>query len=192
MCILNWFITDDTNSFRTLFLINLHLMLFNLHHFFRNMAQFRNYSWDPLLIISQMLAMQCTFYFGLGTVMYLLAFLHVEDISLDRIFISKKGDMLDLVTLFAYVTNCFITAVGLWYIVQRSKQCLDFTVTIHFWHFVLTCLYTGFPTLLSWWLLTLVSCIVSTFLGEYLCRYTELEEIPLVGVRTTNTISDNP
>ena len=154
------------------------------------MASFRSYAWDPLLIVSQMIAMQSTFYFGLGTIMYFLAFLHVEEISLDRIFISKKGEMLDLVTLFAYITNCFISAVGLWYVVTRSKQCLDFTVTIHFWHFVITCIYAGFPTLASWWGLTLVSCIVTTFLGEYLCRYTELEEIPLVGART-NTADPN-
>lgn len=156
------------------------------------MAQFRSYSWDPLLIISQMIAMQCVFYFGLGTIMYFLAFLHVEEISLDRIFISTNDEVLDMATYFAYISNCFITAIGVWYIVQRSKQCLDFTVTVHFWHLVITCFYVGFPKRMSWWLLTAMSCTLSTFLGEYLCRYTELEEIPLVGTRTNSGNDENP
>ena len=156
------------------------------------MAGFRSYAWDPLLIISQMIAMQSIFYFGIGTIMYLLAFFHFEEISLDRIFISKRSEMLDTVTLFAYISNCIITAVGLWYVVQRSKQCLDFTVTIHFWHFIFTFCYVGFPTLASWWGLTLVSCILTTFVGEYLCRYTELEEIPIVGTRNCNNNNSVP
>ena len=156
------------------------------------MAKFRSYAWDPLLIVSQMLAMQAAFYFGLATIMYFLSILQIEEISLDRIFISRNKDSLDFVTLFAYITNCFVTAVGLWYIVQRSKQCLDFTVTIHFWHFVLTCLCVGFPRVASWWGLTFVSCVVTTVLGEYLCRRTELEEIPIISSRGVGGPSDNP
>eukprot|EP00116_Pleurobrachia_bachei_P003586 sb/3463848/ len=66
--------------------------------------------------------MQAAFYSGLATIMYFLAILQIEEISLDRIFISKNKDSLDFVTLFAYITNCFVTAVALWYHKDRGMS----------------------------------------------------------------------
>ena len=150
-------------------------------------SKFRSYAWDPLLILAQMIAMQSVFYFGLGTVMYSLAFFQIEEISLDRIFIRKPGLKLDVITMCAHITNAIITSVGLWYIIQRSKLCLDFTATIHLFHLIITFLYAEFPSFTSWWVLTIISAVITTCLGEYLCRKTELEDIPIMGGRNNET-----
>uniref|UniRef100_A0A914VTD5 Protein SYS1 homolog n=1 Tax=Plectus sambesii TaxID=2011161 RepID=A0A914VTD5_9BILA len=82
--------------------------------------------------------------------------------------------------LAAYGCNALICAVGLWYFVQRAKQCLDFAFTVHFWHLLFVWLYNRiFPSYLSWWLLQIVCVAVTTVLGEYLCLRTELKAIPV-------------
>uniref|UniRef100_A0A914DG55 Uncharacterized protein n=1 Tax=Acrobeloides nanus TaxID=290746 RepID=A0A914DG55_9BILA len=76
--------------------------------------------------------------------------------------------------------SAIISAYAISHIIQRAKQCLDFTCTFHFWHLVLTSFYNGFiPTSITWWLLQLVSIIVCTVLGEYWCMKKETLDIPL-------------
>lgn len=76
--------------------------------------------------------------------------------------------------------NFFHRALSLWYIVKRTKQCLDFTMTVHLIHFIACCIYNGrIPTSISWWLTNIVVIVIMTVLGEFLCMRTEMKEIPL-------------
>ncbi|CAD7928305.1 unnamed protein product [Amoebophrya sp. A120] len=74
------------------------------------------------------------------------------------------------------------------YIVERAKKVLDFTVTIQFWHLLLS-LYFGFPGL-SWWGVSLVGCVVGTLIAEAICMRWEMQDIELkyspVATTTTN------
>ncbi|CAI7993518.1 Protein SYS1 homolog [Geodia barretti] len=75
--------------------------------------------------------------------------------------------------------NSFTTALIMWKIVRRAKQCLDFAVTLML-VFLLVCLvYGGLPWLLSWWLTHLASTGITALTAEYLCMRTELAAIPL-------------
>lgn len=49
-------------------------------------GQFRNTTWDPLLIVSQIVALQAVFYFGLGAVLALMSTLEGSSRSLDHLF----------------------------------------------------------------------------------------------------------
>lgn len=74
----------------------------------------------------------------------------------------------------------FSRAIALWFIVCRTKQCLDFAATAHFLHLVICWHYNShFPASLSWWLLNAACVTIMCVYGEYLCLRTELQAIPL-------------
>lgn len=80
----------------------------------------------------------------------------------------------------AFVLNSLTCALGLWYVVRRTKQCLDFAVTAHLLHLLICWIYNGaFPSSLSWWLLCVVCTTLMCVCGEFLCMRTELKAIPV-------------
>ncbi|KAG9353382.1 hypothetical protein JZ751_017977 [Albula glossodonta] len=114
-------------------------------------SHFRSYIWDPVLIISQILLMQCIYYSFLG---------------------------LWLAGVDGLVHNS--RALGLWFFIRRGKQCLDFTVTVHFFHMIGCWIYNShLPAALSWWLVNVVCIALMAVIGEYLCMRTELRAIPV-------------
>ncbi|XP_067006460.1 protein SYS1 homolog [Anabrus simplex] len=146
-------------------------------------GQFRNTTWDPLLIICQIVAMQCVFYVGLGLWMLVMNVLVGSSRSLDHLFKYEEIHVRDAngkLVIAAFVLNALLGALGLWFIVQRTKQCLDFTCTAHFFH-LLACWYYNahFPSAFSWWLLNVACITIMCVCGEFLCMRTELQAIPL-------------
>ena len=65
-------------------------------------------------------------------------------------------------------------------IVEKSKKCLDFSVTYTTIHLLLCTIYNGFPASWDWWILNVLGMIIMTVLGEFLCSRLELKEIPLL------------
>ena len=148
-------------------------------------GRFRSYVWDPALILSQMVTLQCVFYTTLGLWVALLLSFGGYSPSLNNIFdvkaIHYSGQASRLV-IIAHVMNSIFGALGLWYIVQRAKQCLDFTCTLHFIHFFICCIYSShFPTYITWWFVQLVCIVLMVVIGEYLCFRSDMKDIPLVG-----------
>ena len=148
-------------------------------------GRFRSYVWDPVLIISQIVSLQCVFYTTLGIVTALCLFLGGHSPALDHLFnatsIHFSGQVNRLV-MIAFVVNSLFGALALWYVVQRAKQCLDFTCTLHLVHFIICCIYSShFPTYLTWWLVQLACIILMVVIGEYLCFRSDMKDIPLVG-----------
>jgi len=55
---------------------------------------------------------------------------------------------------------------------------LDFALTIHFIHLIVTFLYTGLvPRNLLWWTVQLASAAAMAFLGIWACQWRELKPI---------------
>lgn len=80
----------------------------------------------------------------------------------------------------AYLCHCSISALGLWFFIRRGKQCLDFTVTVHFFHMIGCWIYNShLPSALSWWLVNVACMALMAVIGEYLCMRTELRAIPV-------------
>ncbi|MGH0157005.1 UNVERIFIED_CONTAM: hypothetical protein FKN15_040193 [Acipenser sinensis] len=83
-------------------------------------------------------------------------------------------------SMMAFILNSLTCALGLWFFVRRGKKCLDFTVTIHFFHLIGCWIYNArFPGALSWWLVNVVCMALMAVIGEYLCMRTELRAIPV-------------
>jgi hypothetical protein len=65
-------------------------------------------------------------------------------------------------------------------IVEKSKMCLDFSVTYFLIHLVISSFYYGIPATADWWIVHIFSTIVMVLVGEYLCSLRELSDIPLL------------
>ena len=106
-----------------------------------------------------------------------------SSVTLDRIFTSKY---LQLWTAKGWADNSAIIlssvfgAVLLALIVEKSKKCLDFSMTLFVIHFMICTLYGGFPASWDWWIIHVMGLIVMVLLGEYFCSRVELRDIPLL------------
>ncbi|KYO42174.1 SYS1-like protein [Alligator mississippiensis] len=139
-------------------------------------AQFRSYVWDPALIVAQMALMQAVYYGALGLWLALV----------DALVLGLSATPGRLAVM-AFVLNALTCALGLLYFIRRGKQCLDFTVTVHFFHLLGCWIYNShFPTTLTWWLVHIVCIALMAVIGEYLCMRTELKEIPLNSAPKSN------
>lgn len=65
-------------------------------------------------------------------------------------------------------------------IIKRAKQCLDFALTIHIIHAIISFFYNwSFSLYLSWYFFQFLSIFICTTVGEYFCMKQEMLEIPL-------------
>ncbi|KAK2177623.1 hypothetical protein NP493_589g02003 [Ridgeia piscesae] len=146
-------------------------------------GQFRSYVWDPVLIIGQILSMQSAFYLGLGLWIVVVDYILASHRSLDQVFSYEDLQTRDVkgsLTMVTYALNALSCSVGLWYVVRRTKQCWDFAMTMHFFHLLACWAFNHhLPHSLSWWLINIVSIIITTVCGEFLCMRTEMKAIPL-------------
>ena len=65
-------------------------------------------------------------------------------------------------------------------IVEKSKKCLDFSVTLFLLHIIICSIYGGFPSTWDWWIIHILGMIMMVLLGEYFCSKRELSDIPLL------------
>ncbi|CAO1433959.1 unnamed protein product [Diamesa serratosioi] len=151
--------------------------------------------WDPILLVSQIVAIQSLMYISLGFLVFFSTLLVDEvNLSLSTIFHYQNINVNNTegkLNIFIYLVNSLFGSLFLWYIVKRTKLCLDFCCTFHIIHIVICwCYDSKFPNTLSYWMLNLVSGILMTVSGEYLCLKTELKDIPVVGYSSLSTRSD--
>uniref|UniRef100_A0A061SGP8 Coatomer subunit beta-1 n=1 Tax=Tetraselmis sp. GSL018 TaxID=582737 RepID=A0A061SGP8_9CHLO len=143
--------------------------------------------WDPLLIISQIVALQCLCYLGLGLVQWLVVSpYHHAPISLrflfDWRFVSLRTFTGGL-NVVAFLLNACLLALLIVPVVGRAKKCLDFASTVYIWHTVFTAAAYGWPGSLSWWAVMGTCFAITALMSEWLCLQRELRDIPLGSVR---------
>lgn len=139
------------------------------------MTSFRSSVWDPLLLMSQMVCMQTVFY-ATECIVLLAVSLNGFVPTLAHIFALQVVRTMVVVQLLASL-SC---GVALTVVVQRSKQCLDFSCTIHAFHFLFVVIYNhALPTQSLWWGVQVASVVVCTLLGEFLCMRAESQDIKL-------------
>jgi protein SYS1 len=67
-------------------------------------------------------------------------------------------------------------------IVEKSKKCLDFAVTLFLIHLGICTCYDGMPGTLDWWIVNILGTIIMVLLGEYVCSIREMSDIPLLQI----------
>ncbi|XP_057370732.1 protein SYS1 homolog [Daphnia carinata] len=147
-------------------------------------GSFRIAIWDPPLIISQIVAVQCIMYVSLGLwIILLLNVIAGHPVSIDYIFKYQEVNVKDVsgrLVVACFLLNSLISATSLWVIVQRTKLCLDFSVTAFFLHLVASLIYnSGWPYSASWWVLQFSCVTITCVLAEFLCMRSEMKSIPL-------------
>jgi hypothetical protein len=147
-------------------------------------ASMKNF--NPRLIFSQIVALQCFHYLFLGFFFQINRVLWGAHVSIDRVFTDKyiqifhlEGWPDSLAVFLSYsVVGSFLMAI----IVEKSKKCLDFSFTLFLVHLMIVCIYDGFPKTWDWWIVHIVSMITMVLVGEYLCARREMEDIPLLQI----------
>ncbi|KAK5576090.1 hypothetical protein RB653_007228 [Dictyostelium firmibasis] len=139
-------------------------------------------AWDPKLIIGQILSIQCLYYILLAGILYLLDSMFSSSLSLEQMFEYQSintHSQSGRVVMTAFLINSLFGSFCLKYIVERSKKCLDHSVTVTFIHFIIVCIVSGFPKTVVWWAIQLIGMVIMAMIGEYLCMRKELMDIPL-------------
>ncbi|VDO67328.1 unnamed protein product [Heligmosomoides polygyrus] len=139
------------------------------------MSSFRSYVWDPLLLVSQMVCMQAIFY---GTECFALIAYSMTGFTptVAHVFSIQALRVMVVVQLLASL-SC---GTAMTFVVQRAKQCLDFSCTVHVFHLLFVIIYNqSFPTRPLWWGVQIASAVICTLCGEYLCMRAESQEIRL-------------
>ncbi|GES76893.1 integral membrane protein S linking to the trans Golgi network-domain-containing protein [Rhizophagus clarus] len=81
---------------------------------------------------------------------------------------------------FAWIANSVVGIFILVRLIQRARLVLDFSLTLHFFHLLITTYYSGHvPTTFIWWALNVTTCCIMIFGGEIYCMRKEMEPIPL-------------
>ena len=104
-------------------------------------------------------------------------------LSLNQFFSSRyysftlsSGFSTSSCMLLAGVSGAFLLSI----IVERSKKCVDFTVTAYFLHVLFCYFWNGIlPLEFEFWIAMMMSSFVCASLGEFLCSRSEMEDIPL-------------
>lgn len=140
---------------------------------------------DPVLIIYQMVAMQCLYYAFFGLTVGMLRSLWGFDLSPDALFSPYATSLATTEGCLGILSTAVCAPIGallLVIVVERTKKCLDFTATLHIFHFLATAAYSHVPTSWDWWATAGGSFLGMVLLGECLCSRRELQDIPILSV----------
>lgn len=144
-------------------------------------------TWDPWLIVAQIVCLQCLYYLTLGLFLSMLVGARVSRISLVYVF-DYATVTATTVTGWCVIASFLLTALAgsvyLLYLIERAKKCLDFSATIYIIHLFICIIYGGWPSSITWWVVNSTGIAVMALLGEYLCIRRELREIPIARYRS--------
>mmetsp|Transcript_10313 Transcript_10313/g.28043 ORF Transcript_10313/g.28043 Transcript_10313/m.28043 type:complete len:198 (+) Transcript_10313:93-686(+) len=140
--------------------------------------------WDPVLIVAQIVTVQCLFYVCLGTFLYVfLATSRPQSGPLSIVYVFDyhkvaASTAVGWTVIFSFLASAVSGSVILYFVVERTKKCLDFTVTCYLFHLLFCMCYGGFPLSIQWWITIGLSAACMTLLGETLCMKREMRDIP--------------
>merc|ERR1711990_490255 len=90
-------------------------------------GSFRSYVWDPPLILSQMVTLQCVYYGSLGLLLAITSFLFGLSPTLSYLFdpsILHLSNKENILLVICHTITAANGSIALWYFVKRAKQCL--------------------------------------------------------------------
>ncbi|KAF2033384.1 hypothetical protein EK21DRAFT_98377 [Setomelanomma holmii] len=136
---------------------------------------------SPTRILSQIVLLQLAYYACAAVLIVFTAIVAGKEVSTDLLFNwrSLRGDTTVGWTLgLVWVLNSLICTTFILLLIARSKLVLDFALTVHFIHLIITSLYShGIPANLLWWALQMCSATVMTSVGVWACQWRELKPI---------------
>eukprot|EP00890_Picochlorum_soloecismus_P005854 jgi/Picsp_1/626/NSC_00622-R1_coatomer subunit beta -1 len=148
---------------------------------------------NPRTIVFQILSLQAIFYIILGVAQLVLVAPYSGKLTPKSLFEWKTTVGFDTFQGYmvtgSYGLTSLLMSVAIWKIVKRMKKCADFCFTVYFVHFASTCVLSGFPLSIPWWICLASSFAITALLSEWLCSREELAEIPLSSLLPTRSSS---
>ncbi|KAF2704353.1 hypothetical protein K504DRAFT_473553 [Pleomassaria siparia CBS 279.74] len=146
---------------------------------------------SPTRILSQIVVLQVAYYACAAILIVFTALVAGKEINTDLLLSwrSLRGDTTIGWTLgLIWLLNSLTCAVFILLLIARSKLVLDFALTMHFIHLIVTSLYShAIPTNLFWWALQVCSASIMTSLGVWACQWRELRPIQFGGNKPKTT-----
>ncbi|KAL5466677.1 hypothetical protein EMCRGX_G030821 [Ephydatia muelleri] len=83
----------------------------------------------------------------MGTLLVAASILFGTQKSVDQLFNYHEFESVydGWMIMVLFILNAFSSALALWWVVRRAKQCLDFSVTVYLIHTLICLSYGGFP-----------------------------------------------
>ncbi|KAF2752262.1 hypothetical protein M011DRAFT_463734 [Sporormia fimetaria CBS 119925] len=151
---------------------------------------------SPTRIFTQIVVLQLAYYACAAVLIVFTALVAGKEVSIDLLLSwhSLRGDTAVGWTLgLVWLLNSVTSAVFILLLIARSKLVLDFVLTIHFIHLVITSFYThAMPSNLFWWVLQACSAALMTSLGVWGCQWRELRPINFGGKAAGSTRPHRP
>ncbi|KAF7123658.1 hypothetical protein RHSIM_Rhsim12G0197400 [Rhododendron simsii] len=149
-------------------------------------------SWDPWLVVVQIICLQCLYYLTLGVFMAILVGTRVSRMSLVYFFdyaAITASTVTGWCVIVSFVLGSLAGSVYMLYLVERAKKCLDFSATLYIIHLFICIMYGGWPSSITWWIVNGTGIAVTALLGEYLCvQFREMREIPITRYRSSRSL----
>ena len=133
-------------------------------------------SFSPKMVLYQMAIVQAAFYLSFTLLSVFAQILMGFPFSLGQLF---DPNQYDLVLSLCFLLDMGLMGVVIFRVIERTRKCLDFVLTMIFFHFIFTLFSNGFPTRFLWWLLQLVGAAGCTLLAEGLCMREARKDIQL-------------
>ena len=137
---------------------------------------------NPRMILLQIVAIQSVFYLCFVSSTAFMGVLWGVPFGLKKFFDFSQycfdSNAQSFMVIMLWL-NLIIVAFLLPRIIERTRKCLDFVVTMVVVHLVLSWIIVSFPTSLAWWTVWITGTAGCTLLGEYLCLREEQREIRL-------------
>lgn len=137
--------------------------------------------WDPALIIYQILTVQFLSYASLCLIIFFATCLTSYGPSIILIFDHSTMRLgTGKAIIFAHLLNALVGALLLKIFVERSKSCLDFSITYCILHFIAVWYYSrSIPDTFLWYFVNIAVAFIMCVTSELLCRREELKSIPI-------------
>ena len=137
---------------------------------------------NPRMIVLQIITIQSVFYLtfiGMTSFLSVLFGLGIRLVSFFDFSFYSFSDSSRTALVVTLWFSLAVVAFMLPRIIERTRKCLDFVITLVFIHLFSTWLVSGFPSLVSWWIVWILGAAGCTLLGEWLCMREEQREIRL-------------
>ncbi|CAN6456307.1 unnamed protein product [Victoria cruziana] len=138
--------------------------------------------WDPWLIVSQIVCLQCLYYLTLGLFMWILVGTRVSRLTLIYFF-DYSTLTASTITGWCAMSSFLLASVAgagyMFLLIERAKKCLDFSATLYIIHLYMCLVHGGWPSSFTWWIVNGTGFAIMALLGEWLCIRRELREIPI-------------
>ncbi|EWC47981.1 hypothetical protein DRE_02863 [Drechslerella stenobrocha 248] len=138
-------------------------------------------SLSPVLIISQIMALQTAFYTVATLLLLFTAVVIGARFSLDLPFswgVVTAENAAGWTVGMVWLLNSLTSVIAITLFVGRTKLVLDFSLTIYFVHLLVTSLYSrSVPASWLWWAVQAASVVITVSLATWLCRKRELQPL---------------